>query len=200
MSMPDLDGLEATRRIRAKWPATQQPRIVAMTANVLASAREECLLAGMDDYVSKPVRLDDLRTVLDRCTRSVASEVQVDAFDYVPVLDEKTIADLRGLTSESGDFFAELVDMFLTDAPARIASIDDALERRDLEHLAAVAHSLKGMCRNQGAARMADVCVAVEQSVRSSDTDALRDAVGRLRTELDRARSALQSDERNRAR
>ena len=60
VQMPEMDGLEASRRITAKWPSTQRPRIVAMTANAMQGDREECLAAGMDDYVTKPIRVDAL--------------------------------------------------------------------------------------------------------------------------------------------
>ena len=60
VQMPEMDGLEATRRITAKWPHDQRPRIVAMTANAMQGDREECLAAGMDDYVTKPVRTEAL--------------------------------------------------------------------------------------------------------------------------------------------
>jgi GAF domain-containing protein/CheY-like chemotaxis protein len=65
VQMPELDGLEATRRIRARWP-DRQLRIVAMTANAMAGDREACLAAGMDDYISKPIRPEDLTAALKR--------------------------------------------------------------------------------------------------------------------------------------
>jgi GAF domain-containing protein/CheY-like chemotaxis protein len=66
VQMPEMDGLEATRRIVARWPdAAQRPRIVAMTANAMQGDREECLAAGMDDYVTKPIRVDALVAALD---------------------------------------------------------------------------------------------------------------------------------------
>jgi CheY-like chemotaxis protein len=62
--MPEMDGLEATRRIVAKWKPGERPRIVAMTANAMQGDREECLAAGMDDYVTKPIRVDALVAAL----------------------------------------------------------------------------------------------------------------------------------------
>ncbi len=64
VQMPEMDGLEASRQITARWPAGARPRIVAMTANALPGDREACLAAGMDDYVTKPIRVDALVAAL----------------------------------------------------------------------------------------------------------------------------------------
>ena len=64
VQMPEMDGLEATRRIVARWPAAERPRIVAMTANAMQGDRETCLATGMDDYVVKPIRVEALVTAL----------------------------------------------------------------------------------------------------------------------------------------
>src|SRR5207344_151662 len=66
--MPEMDGLEATRRITAKWTAGERPRIVAMTAHAMQGDREQCLAAGMDDYVSKPIRSEQLFEALQKVT------------------------------------------------------------------------------------------------------------------------------------
>ncbi len=64
VQMPEMDGLEATRRIVAHWPANARPRIVAMTANAMQGDREACLAAGMDDYITKPIRVEALTAAL----------------------------------------------------------------------------------------------------------------------------------------
>ena len=71
VQMPEMDGLEASRRITAQWPVGQRPRIVAMTANAMQGDREECLAAGMDDYVTKPIRVDALVQALFSVARRV---------------------------------------------------------------------------------------------------------------------------------
>jgi CheY-like chemotaxis protein len=64
--MPEMDGLEASREIHRRWPGADRPRIIAMTANVMQGDRELCLEAGMDDYVSKPIRINELIDALGR--------------------------------------------------------------------------------------------------------------------------------------
>jgi len=73
MQMPEMDGLEATRRIRSDFPSRQQPRIVAMTANAMKGDRERCIDAGMDDYISKPVKWESLVEAIGRCEMAPAS-------------------------------------------------------------------------------------------------------------------------------
>ena len=68
VQMPEMDGLEASRRITGKWPADKRPRIIAMTANAMQGDREACLAAGMDDYVTKPIRVGALVEALQGAT------------------------------------------------------------------------------------------------------------------------------------
>jgi CheY-like chemotaxis protein len=71
VQMPEMDGLEATRQIRQEFPPVAQPRIIAMTANALPGDREECLTAGMNDYISKPIQILELRALLERWGQAI---------------------------------------------------------------------------------------------------------------------------------
>jgi CheY-like chemotaxis protein len=84
VQMPEMDGLEATRCVRERWP--EGPRIIAMTANAMQGDREMCLAAGMDDYVAKPVRRDDLKAALLRCEPRAEREPRADG-DPGPAAD-----------------------------------------------------------------------------------------------------------------
>jgi CheY-like chemotaxis protein len=80
IQMPGMDGLEAARRIRKEWPPEKRPRIIAVTANAFREDRETCFAAGMDDYLRKPVLLDDLRAALS-CGAGAAAPLPSPAGD-----------------------------------------------------------------------------------------------------------------------
>ena len=67
VQMPEMDGFEASREINRRWPDVRRPRLVAMTANAMQGDRELCTAAGMDDYVAKPIRVEELVAALERC-------------------------------------------------------------------------------------------------------------------------------------
>ena len=100
VQMPEMDGLETTRAICARWPAGERPRIIAMTAEAMEGDREACLAAGMDDYVVKPVRLDRLGRALAQCrqvtSRGGAAEPSTPGSASSAALDHRVLRELRG--------------------------------------------------------------------------------------------------------
>ena len=120
VQMPELDGLDASRRIGERWPAEVRPRIVAMTANAMPEDREACFAAGMDDYVAKPIRPNELSEALRRA-RPLEGTRTGRAERAGASLDASAVESLRELGGEA--FLAEVIDTFLADAPALVAAL-----------------------------------------------------------------------------
>jgi PAS domain S-box-containing protein len=172
--MPELDGYKATQRIRemqnssfVRWP--HKPYIIAMTANALAGDREACLAVGMDDYISKPVRLEQLDNALQRGIEAMENASKSQPADE-PLLDSAALDNLRALRMEGEpDPLAELVQLFINDTPGRIAQIQAALKKCAAHDLEAAAHSLKGSASNLGARTIAAACGRIMQHARNNE-------------------------------
>ncbi len=178
VQMPELDGLDATRRICERWPEESRPHIVAMTANALPEDREACFAAGMNDYVAKPIRAEELAAALKRAPRR-SGEARSDetAID----LDADALENLRQLGGD--DFLREVVDVFLADAPALIAAVRRSLEQEEGEELRRAAHTLKSNAATLGAEAFAELCRAVEQQAKAGRLDDLSPLVDRIEQE-----------------
>jgi CheY-like chemotaxis protein len=189
VQMPELDGLDAARRICERWPPERRPHIIAMTANALPEDRDACFAAGMNDYVAKPIRGEELGAALkrarplpDREAGSQPSEICLEASAL------QNLRDLGGV-----EFLAEVVDVFLADAPALIASLRTTLERQDAEELRRAAHTLKSNGSTLGAAAFADVCRTVEQHAKDGRLDGVPQLVDRVEQEYRTLQEALAS-------
>src|SRR5207248_9001747 len=114
VQMPELDGLDATRQICERWSEETRPHIVAMTAKALPEDREACFAAGMNDYVAKPIRAEELAAALKRVRPLRNGDVDSGRVEFVN-LDDGALQSLRDLGG--ADFLAEVIDAFLADAP-----------------------------------------------------------------------------------
>jgi CheY-like chemotaxis protein/HPt (histidine-containing phosphotransfer) domain-containing protein len=167
VQMPEMDGLEATRQIRERWPESRRPRIVAMTGHALMGDREKCLAAGMDDFISKPVRIGELQAALERWGQTKSQKPDT-AFvrrerpsRVADLLDHAVLAELRQMPASDGvPIVKELINLFLGSAPQRIAQINQFLE--DPQKMAFHAHALKSMSLNLGAKKMVELCQKLE--------------------------------------
>jgi signal transduction histidine kinase/DNA-binding response OmpR family regulator len=190
IQMPGMDGLEATRRIRKELPRERQPRIVAMTANVLPEQREACRRAGMDDFVQKPVGLADLRAALARCA-PIAPQ------DEEPILDPAGLDSLRQLGELTGKpLLREVLDLYRAETPKRLEKMREALLRSNAQDLTFTAHSLKGSSAQIGAVRVAALSAEIEQRAKRGDLNNLRELAGLLddlEREIGRAEARLPS-------
>jgi two-component system sensor histidine kinase/response regulator len=202
--MPELDGYEATRRIRAAENGHRVP-IIAMTAHSMPGDRERCLGAGMDDYISKPVEAAKLASIVTRWLFSTetAPELQgtgtsAKADRESPdtqeddVLDGVTIGQLREtLTSEMCE---EVVEAFEQSLPKSIEDIEAAGRSGDQLELRRVAHLLKGTSATLGATRLSLSCQRLEHSGRGQDASVSEEQLVQLRAAAEEARHALRGE------
>ena len=155
VQMPEMDGLECAQILTQRWTRDRRPVIIAMTGNALMGDREKCLAAGMDDYISKPVRIADLQATLERWGPTKAHKHDTAYFLRHPqslspgLLDDSVIADLRDIPPTSGvSMVRELIDLFLETAPTRVMQI--AQSAANPKQLAFHSHALKSMSLNLG--------------------------------------------------
>jgi PAS domain S-box-containing protein len=167
--MPEMDGFEATKLIQDEFPPENRPKIIAMTANAMQEDKEICLQAGMDDYVSKPVRVEDMQDILikwgGRITedRNKIIEVLKSENPATKLIDEKNISFLCDIQTEQDvTFFIELLDIYIQDLPNIISHVNAAVDKRDSEQLRFWAHKLKGSSVTLGIDILTDISKTLE--------------------------------------
>ncbi len=197
--MPEMDGYEATAEIRRREGSVHHTPIIAMTAHALQSERERALEAGMDDHISKPVKPEKLDSVLQRWLRRPAPEPLTSRSESPPTLDApvdySVLAGLSKLQKEGEpDILDRLTDMFLEEAPPRLAAIREAMERGDSQMLEEAAHALHGSCANLGAQGMEEICAGLEKLGRSQDLRETSDLLTRLEVEFERFTAVLEAE------
>ena len=164
VQMPELDGLEATRRIRAEFDDLSRPWILAMTANAMREDRRACAEAGMDDYLAKPLRIEELQTALERAARRHAAAIEGTA------LDPLVIGTLRGMRRPGQPpILMKLLETFRRDTPELIESIARAIAAGDPATMSGSAHSLKGSCLTLGAREMGELAALLEEIGREGE-------------------------------
>jgi signal transduction histidine kinase/HPt (histidine-containing phosphotransfer) domain-containing protein len=193
--MPEMDGFEATTAIRRSEGDVRHTTIIAMTANALDGDAEKCLAAGMDDYLSKPVKSDVLHLMLERWTKTsecgkelrYGSEPQTRA-GASGVIDQIQMASLRGIRQPN--FVVELINLYLTTASLDLQAMHKALVRGDVSEIRQLAHRLKGSSANIGATQMA----ALSEALESNDSAQDERKLCALEFEFEQVREALEAE------
>jgi PAS domain S-box-containing protein len=192
VQMPELDGFEASREINRRWPAAR-PRIVAMTANAMQGDRELCVAAGMDDYVAKPIRVEELVAALERSPahRDAAPPTgpAEPAAPAAGAIDRAVFERLVATTG--GPFVAELIDTFGEDARELLATLRRTLAATDRDAFRRAAHSLKSTAESLGATGLAALARELEVAARAGSLDGAGARIDRLTDHYERAASAL---------
>jgi signal transduction histidine kinase/CheY-like chemotaxis protein len=189
--MPRIDGYEATRRIRAMETGGRRTPVVGLTASAMRGDRERCLVCGMDDYLTKPVRPQELEAILRRWTRddgAAASASAAPSAESGPI-DRAVFEDLRAFTSPA--FLVEAIDHFLAETPVHIEVLRSASRSGDASVHTRRAHSLRGSAATLGALRLMSLAARLEEGGLRDPADRLAGHLEELETEFAVVRSAL---------
>jgi two-component system sensor histidine kinase/response regulator len=169
VQMPEMDGLTATRKIRSLKGKISNIPIIAMTAHAMKEDKERCFAAGMDDYVSKPIKPEELFEVIEKFARQLQEKDRKEEKTPSASKDNKATAkdifDLsKALEVVNGDMglFKEIVNLFLENLPDSIAQIREAVATSDANSLDKTAHSLKGSVGNFGTNRAFEAAYRLE--------------------------------------
>ena len=189
VQMPELDGMEATRRFRAleaeRGDEGRLP-IVALTAHALSGDRERCLEAGMDDYLAKPLQFEALKEMLARHLGPMEVGAAVEG-----LLDAEAVESLRqGLAAIPGGV-AQVVAAYLEDGERALAELRGAIEAGDAERLYRAAHGLKSQSATVGALALSELSRELEDTGRAGGLDGVAERVAAVAAEFERTRPAL---------
>jgi HPt (histidine-containing phosphotransfer) domain-containing protein len=178
VNMPELDGLEATRQIRAAW-GERAPPVIAVTAGVSAEDRLRCEQAGMVDYLTKPLQVAALARALQKWTTvgtapaapapsAAPATPAAGAADAsaAPLLDASRLEEFREFDDDDLSTTREVIALFVADAPGRLQALSDALAQQDAAALSRAAHALKGAASNIGAVAIQQACSSLEADSR----------------------------------
>ncbi|MBI3131761.1 MAG: PAS domain S-box protein [Acidobacteria bacterium] len=198
--MPEMDGFEATAALRRLEALSgRHTPIVALTAHAMAGERERCLAAGMDDYATKPLQLEELKRVLrewvDEAPPAAAppSGQPPAPFSGPGILDESTLGQLRELDDGGNGLIREMFGLFLEDVPLRIESMKQHLAEGDVTSLGQDAHALKGGSGSLGANRLRHLCADLEKAGREHRLTDAAQILPQVLTAYDEAKAALEA-------
>lgn len=171
--MPEMDGLTAAKIIRSKSTNGNCPKIIAMTANAMKEDRLKCINAGLDDFISKPIRIEDLQRLLIHWGEKIneasfSSNIKLQKKKRNTVVNEAEILFLKDINSlNDAVFFGELIDAYIQELPLMIKHINSASENGDDKNLYFYSHKLKGSSMTLGVSSIAVVCEELEAFARA---------------------------------
>jgi response regulator RpfG family c-di-GMP phosphodiesterase len=209
VQMPEMDGMEATQRIRIQIPDQRQPWIIAMTAHVMEGDRESCLKSGMDDYVSKPIIIEELAQALLRVPvygRECLLPEATTKGQNAPAMKTKEVSEdmmKQSLNSEiyeqfctlvcggDPDILQEFLELFFSDTSANLMKMRLAVEQANSYELQRIAHSQKSSSAQLGAAELARICRILEAMGRDEQLEGVAELITQAEQEYARVYTAL---------
>ncbi|MGY6529368.1 MAG: response regulator [Cyanobacterium sp.] len=212
VQMPEMDGLTATRQIRTLWDSPnndfhgQPPHIIAMTANAMEGDRERCIEAGMNDYLSKPVRVEALIEKLKTVKRSDTTVIFNNSYqkekpvikDSMTELDQSIIAELKDMIGEEDfeEVFQDLINSYLEDAPKLLHGLKIGVENENLGEIKINSHTLKSSSITLGATYLSELCRQVESHTQNEGNNmkAIKELLPLIVTEYGNVEDLMQKE------
>jgi CheY-like chemotaxis protein len=188
-----MDGLEAARQIQQQRGANR-PYMIAMTANAMQGDREECLAAGMDDYISKPVKIQELEAALRRYGSRLQQPSAIVPPDLptATALDPTTLNMLWEMLGQRQSDLSCLIQSYCTEAPKLIAALGQAVQTNDAPSLRLAAHTLKSSSSCFGATHLSNLCRELETQAQNNSILTTSQTLSELADEYERVKTALQ--------
>jgi TMAO reductase system sensor TorS len=197
--MPEMDGFEAVLHIRTQEKTAGAHRhtpIVALTAHALPGDRQICLDAGMDDYLSKPFRQEQLRAMVERWLDDRTGAGAEAEDPPTASLDASVLETIRALDRQgTAEILKNVIDIFFRETPPLLQSLHQAASQGDAAALQRTAHSLKSGSDNLGARRLAELCRELEASARSGDLARAPLQVAEIEAEYGKVLPALAAEQ-----
>ena len=193
VQMPEMDGLEATTRIREgeRLRGTHTP-IVAMTAHAMTGDRERCLAAGMDDYISKPIQRKTLTTMLSRYFAEENPRLaESEASSGAPVAQAVDRSALLGRLDGDEELLQQLIDIFMTESKPLQEQVAQSVRENDAQALERGAHKLKGAVSVFGASQAMQAAQALEKMGKQCELNGAPDALRELEKQMAALENAL---------
>ena len=195
--MPEMDGYEATRQIRNGQAGDRYRTIpiVAMTASAMKGDRDNCLKAGMSDYLSKPINPQTLMAISEKWlveggeTEAIAPTEPTASRETAPILDR---ADVFQRFGGDESLIAEIYRFFLEDLPSEIEALQEYLKAGEIDNIECKAHGIRGIAANMGGAALKEIASEIEASARSGDLSSARYHMGELEAEFARLKAAIE--------
>jgi PAS domain S-box-containing protein len=184
--MPILDGYETTRILRQREGANAHTTVIAMTANALKGDRDKCIAAGMDDYISKPVNLDDLADVLNRWV-PLPVESNGSSAEPLRLVQEPQgrppidLTVLNDISQGDREFQLEILETFLENALVNVEHLEEAIVRNDFSAIIRNAHQLKGASSTAAIVNMPEISARLEQQAHAGSLETADDSIARLK-------------------
>jgi signal transduction histidine kinase/CheY-like chemotaxis protein/HPt (histidine-containing phosphotransfer) domain-containing protein len=185
VQMPEVDGIEATRKVREMEGNEQHTPIVAMTAHVMREDKERCLDSGMDDYIAKPIRPSELLDMVEKWIQENPSEA--DGTSDLDIPDPSVLDMGDALERFDGDreFFGEVLEDFLESGSVQVRILEQAVRDGDYERLEREAHSLKGAAANLSASRLSKIALELEIMGRTHSLDGAESRIRDIEREIE---------------